>query len=199
MAVAITRTDFSARELRASAAKAKDAKAARRMLALALVLEGVDRKTAAESCGMDRQTLRTGFTATTPKGWRGCRTAARPGPRRDRARLGGRNWRAWRARVPTPPRTGWCAGGASTCNAGSRSASASRCTSGPWASSWPRSDFAGCRCARSTRNPTPRPRRRSKKRRRARSRCPARPRARQAIGGLVSRVSRAGKRSGGGC
>lgn len=36
----------------------KDAKAARRMLALALVLEGVDRKTAAESCGMDRQTLR---------------------------------------------------------------------------------------------------------------------------------------------
>ncbi|WP_366518331.1 helix-turn-helix domain-containing protein [uncultured Paracoccus sp.] len=28
------------------------------MLALALVMEGVDRKTAAESCGMDRQTLR---------------------------------------------------------------------------------------------------------------------------------------------
>ena len=28
------------------------------MLALALVLEGVDRKTAAETCGMDRQTLR---------------------------------------------------------------------------------------------------------------------------------------------
>jgi transposase len=28
------------------------------MLAIALVLEGVDRKTAAESCGMDRQTLR---------------------------------------------------------------------------------------------------------------------------------------------
>jgi hypothetical protein len=29
-----------------------------RMLALALVLDGVDRKTAAETCGMDRQTLR---------------------------------------------------------------------------------------------------------------------------------------------
>lgn len=28
------------------------------MLAIALVLEGVDRKTAAETCGMDRQTLR---------------------------------------------------------------------------------------------------------------------------------------------
>ena len=58
MAVAITRTELSGRELRVAAAKAKDAKAARRMPAIALVLEGVDRKTAAESCGMDRQTLR---------------------------------------------------------------------------------------------------------------------------------------------
>ena len=58
MTVSITRADLSARELRAAASKAKDAKAARRMLAIALVLEGVDRKTAAESCGMDRQTLR---------------------------------------------------------------------------------------------------------------------------------------------
>jgi hypothetical protein len=33
-------------------------KAARRMLAIALVLEGSDRKTAAETCGMGRQTLR---------------------------------------------------------------------------------------------------------------------------------------------
>ena len=58
MAVAVTRTDLSARELRVAAAKAKDAKAARRMLAIAQVLEGVDRKTAAKTCGMDRQTLR---------------------------------------------------------------------------------------------------------------------------------------------
>ena len=58
MAVAITRQDLSAVELRREAARSRDAKAARRMLALALVLEGVDRKTAAEACGMDRQTLR---------------------------------------------------------------------------------------------------------------------------------------------
>jgi len=58
MAVAITRTDVTARELRSVAAKSEDAKAARRMLAIALVLEGADRKTAAETCGMDRQTLR---------------------------------------------------------------------------------------------------------------------------------------------
>ena len=57
-AVMITRTDLTAAALRRSAGKSRDAKAARRMLALALVLEGVDRKTAAETCGMDRQTLR---------------------------------------------------------------------------------------------------------------------------------------------
>lgn len=58
VAIAITRTDLTAAELRAAAAKSRDAQAARRMLAIALVLDGVDRKTAAETCGMDRQTLR---------------------------------------------------------------------------------------------------------------------------------------------
>ena len=58
-AIAITRTDMTGKELRAAAARSRDAQAARRMLAVALVLEGVDRKTAAETCGgMDRQTLR---------------------------------------------------------------------------------------------------------------------------------------------
>ena len=56
--VEITRTEFSATELRLAAARSRDADAARRMLALALVLEGKSRKEAAESCGMDRQTLR---------------------------------------------------------------------------------------------------------------------------------------------
>ena len=45
-------------QLRLSAGKTGNAPAARRMLALALVLEGVDRETAARSCGMERQTLR---------------------------------------------------------------------------------------------------------------------------------------------
>jgi hypothetical protein len=56
--VEITRTELSARELRRAAARNRDADAARRILALALVLEGKGRKEAAESCGMDRQTLR---------------------------------------------------------------------------------------------------------------------------------------------
>ena len=58
MAVAITRRDLSAGELRREAARTRDAKAARRMLAIAFVLEGRPREDAAESCGMDRQTLR---------------------------------------------------------------------------------------------------------------------------------------------
>jgi transposase len=57
-AVTITRTELTAAELRRAAGRSRDAKAARRMLAIALVMEGVDRKTAAETCGMDRQTLR---------------------------------------------------------------------------------------------------------------------------------------------
>ena len=58
MAVGITRTDLSASDLRREAARVKDGRAARRMLALAHVLDGRSRTEAAQSCGMDRQTLR---------------------------------------------------------------------------------------------------------------------------------------------
>ncbi len=58
MAVEITRKDLTPAQVRLASGRTRDARAARRMLAIALVLEGVDRKTAAESCGMDRQTLR---------------------------------------------------------------------------------------------------------------------------------------------
>lgn len=56
--IAITRRDLGAKDLRREAARADDASAARRMLALALLLEGKSRTEAAETCGMDRQTLR---------------------------------------------------------------------------------------------------------------------------------------------
>ena len=83
MTVAITRKDMSARELRTAAAKTADAKAARRLLAIALVLEGVDRKTAAESCGMDRQTLRDWVHRYNAEGLEGLsdRRSAGPTPR----------------------------------------------------------------------------------------------------------------------
>ena len=56
--ISITRGELTAADLRAASGRTKDARAARRMLAIALVLEGVDRATAAKTCGMDRQTLR---------------------------------------------------------------------------------------------------------------------------------------------
>lgn len=57
-AIKITRTDLDAAGLRRAAGRSRDAAAARRMLALALVLEGASRTQAAEAAGMDRQTLR---------------------------------------------------------------------------------------------------------------------------------------------
>ena len=56
--IAITRMELTAVALRRAAGRSKDARAARRMLAIALVVEGVDRATAAQTCGMDRQALR---------------------------------------------------------------------------------------------------------------------------------------------
>jgi transposase len=58
MAVAMTRDDFSASDLRQAAARRNDSAMAWRALALALVLEGKSRSEAARSGGMDRQTLR---------------------------------------------------------------------------------------------------------------------------------------------
>src|SRR5689334_24256214 len=58
MAVLITRLELSAAELREAAGRTQDAKASRRMLAIALVLDGWSREAAAEACAMDRQTLR---------------------------------------------------------------------------------------------------------------------------------------------
>jgi transposase len=58
MTVQITRLEHDAASLRRHAAGADAAPVVRRLLALARVLEGDDRATAARSCGMDRQTLR---------------------------------------------------------------------------------------------------------------------------------------------
>ena len=58
MTVAITRKELGAVELRREARRCRDTAAARRMLALALVLEGSSREEAARHAGMDRQTLR---------------------------------------------------------------------------------------------------------------------------------------------
>jgi putative transposase len=82
-AVAITRDDFTAVALREAAARSNDADAARRMLALALVLEGYNRGEAGKLCGMDRQTLRDWVLRYNAEGVAGLcnRIAAGPKPR----------------------------------------------------------------------------------------------------------------------
>lgn len=58
MTIAITRMELDAAGLRTAATRAKDVAASRRMLAMAMVLEGRTRTEAAQAAGMDRQTLR---------------------------------------------------------------------------------------------------------------------------------------------
>jgi putative transposase len=79
-AAEVTRTDPSAAELRREVARGRDAKAARRMLAIALVLDGHSRETAAETCGMDRQTLRDWVHCHNAEGVAGLSSHRAPGP-----------------------------------------------------------------------------------------------------------------------
>jgi transposase len=79
-AIEITRMEHSAAELRALAAKLKDAAVVRRLLALALVLEGHSREEAARTSGMDRQTLRDWVHRYNGGGVAGLRTGAGGGP-----------------------------------------------------------------------------------------------------------------------
>jgi putative transposase len=52
------RSDYTSGEVRRLAKQAKDAAQARRLLAIAAVLDGASREEAAKAGGMDRQTLR---------------------------------------------------------------------------------------------------------------------------------------------
>ena len=80
MAVAITRAEPDAAGLRHAAARTRNADAARRMLALALVLDGRRRADAAQSCGMDRQTLRDWVHRFNEHGLPGLSDRKAPGP-----------------------------------------------------------------------------------------------------------------------
>src|SRR4051794_27525932 len=81
MTVAITRKEPGAGELRREARRCRDARAARRMLALALVLEGSSREEAARAAGMDRQTLRDWVHRYNAEGLAGLRDRPRSGRR----------------------------------------------------------------------------------------------------------------------
>ncbi len=83
MTIAMTRMDLDAAGLRAAATRAKDVAASRRMLALAMVLEGRTRTEAARAAGMDRQTLRDWVHRYNESGLEGLKNrAGARGPRR---------------------------------------------------------------------------------------------------------------------
>ena len=81
MTIAITRRELGAGDLRREAGRCRDARAARRLLALALVLEGSSREEAARAAGMDRQTLRDWVHRYDGEGLPGLHDRRRPGPR----------------------------------------------------------------------------------------------------------------------
>lgn len=106
MAIEITCKDLTAGQLWTAAGKTADARAARRMLAIALVLEGADRETAAEICGMARQTLRDWVHRYNAEGLAGL--ANRPSPGRP-PRLSGEQkaeLAEWVEAGPDPERDG---------------------------------------------------------------------------------------------
>jgi len=74
------RKDHSATELRRLAKRARTAAASRRLLALALVLEGDKRAEAAKAGGMDRQTLRDWVHRFNAEGPEGLYDRLGPGP-----------------------------------------------------------------------------------------------------------------------
>src|SRR3954464_8328963 len=81
MTVAITRKEPGAVELRREARRCRDTAASRRMLALALVLEGSSREEAARAAGMDRQTLPDRVHRYDAEGLPGLRDRPRSGRR----------------------------------------------------------------------------------------------------------------------
>jgi transposase len=73
------RTDFTSGEVRRFAKRAKDAAQARRLLAIAAVLDGASREQAAKIGGMDRQTLRDWVIRFNDKGPDGLINIPSPG------------------------------------------------------------------------------------------------------------------------
>jgi transposase len=77
--VEVIRRDYSGAELRALSSRCSDGAQVRRLLAIAMVLEGRSRSEAAELNGMDRQTLRDWVHRYNAAGVEGLKSLASPG------------------------------------------------------------------------------------------------------------------------
>ena len=114
-AVAITNREHSAAALRRIAARHKEAAVVRRLLALALVLDGQSRTEAARQNGMDRQTLCDWVHRYNAAGVAGLASRVAPGPtpRPHEAQMAALE--ALVLKAPIPRRTGWCVGAVPIC------------------------------------------------------------------------------------
>jgi transposase len=78
-AVAVARSELTPAQLRPAACASEEPAQVRRLLAIALVLEGMPRRQAAERCGMDRQALRDWVHRHNEGGVAGLRSRPSPG------------------------------------------------------------------------------------------------------------------------
>jgi len=79
--IEVTRAEMSASELREVAAKTRDGAVVRRLLGIAMILEGHCREEAARASGMDRQTLRDWVHRYNSEGVAGLTSRGSPGRR----------------------------------------------------------------------------------------------------------------------
>jgi transposase len=79
-AITITNLDHSAADLRRMMSKQKNGAVVRRLMALALILEGRSRTEAARQSGMERQTLRDWVHRYNAEGLAGLSSRVGPGP-----------------------------------------------------------------------------------------------------------------------
>jgi transposase len=104
--LSITRTDLTVEQLRAAAAHHRNAKAARRILAIAMVLDGHSRQAAAEAQAMDRQTLRDWVIQYNEQGLAGLADRHRSGRPRCLDAAQETELNAWVEQGPDPAKDG---------------------------------------------------------------------------------------------
>ena len=101
-------------EVRRLAKRVKDAAQARRLLAIAAVLDGASREEAAKIGGMDRQTLRDWVIRFNEQGPDGLINKSSPGAPGKLTKSTRRFSPAWWRKGRSRRSMGWCAGGPAT-------------------------------------------------------------------------------------
>jgi transposase-like protein len=133
-AITITNLDYSAADLRRLMSQQKDGAVVRRLMALALILEGQSRTEAARQSGMERQTLRDWVHRYNAEGVAGLSFRVGPGPSPLLTEAQMAELKELVVKGPDPETAGSSAGVALICATRSSSISRSRCTNEPWPS-----------------------------------------------------------------